>query len=91
MMQELGERIAKVETRQDITDVRLKSHGDQIDELMRQNVKQDDKLNTLCRESKENTAMTRSIKGGVDTIKWLIAGASTVGGLWLLIKQLGVF
>lgn len=30
-MQELGERVAKVETRLDITDVRLKAHGDEID------------------------------------------------------------
>lgn len=89
-MQELGERIAKVETRQDIADIRLKAHGDQIDELMKQNVKQDDKLNSIDRKLSESCTITRSIKGGMDTIKWMIAGVSSVGGVWLLLKQLGI-
>lgn len=89
-MNELGERIAKVETRQDIADIRLKAHGDQIDELMKQNVKQDDKLNSIDRKLSESCTITRSIKGGMDTIKWMIAGVSSVGGVWLLLKQLGI-
>lgn len=89
-MQELGERIAKVEARQDMVEVRLKSHGEQIDELMLQNVKQDDKLNSIDRKLSESCTITRSIKGGMDTIKWMIAGVSSVGGVWLLLKQLGI-
>ena len=91
MMQEISERVVKIETRLDNHDARLNRHGQQIDDLKLQNSKQDSKLDQLCRESKENTAMTRSIKGGVDTVKWLLAGVSTLGGLWLLVKQLGIF
>ena len=88
-MQELGERIAKVETRQDITETRLKAHGEQIDELMKQNVKQDDKLDKICRETKDNTELSRSIKGGIKTIQWMFYGATAVLGLYLTLKQLG--
>ena len=89
MMQELGERIAKVETRQDIAETRLKAHGEQIDELMKQNVHQDDKLNQICRETKDNTELSRSIKGGIKTIQWMFYGATAVLGLYLTLKQLG--
>lgn len=88
-MQELGERIAKVETRQDIAETRLKAHGEQIDELMKQNVHQDDKLNQICRETKDNTELSRSIKGGIKTLQWLFYGATGVLGLYLTLKQLG--
>ncbi len=88
-MQELGERVAKVETRMDIADARLKAHGDELDALREQNIKQDDKLNQICRETKDNTELSRSIKGGIKTIQWMFYGATAVLGLYLTIKQLG--
>ena len=90
-MQELGERIAKAETRLDIHDERLKAHDEILDVLKLQNKAQDAKLDQICRETQENSSVTHSIKGGVDTVKWLLAGVSTIGGLWLLVKQLGIF
>lgn len=88
---EINERVAKVETRVESLEERATIHGRELDEMRIKNAKQDSKLDELCRESKENTAMTRSIKGGVDTVKWLLAGVSTLGGLWLMVKQMGWF
>lgn len=90
-MQDLNERIASAETRLDSHDKRLDAHGRQIDELLMKDIRQDAKLDSLCKDVKENTAITRSIKGGIDTIKWLIAGMTTLGGLWLMLKQMGWF
>lgn len=90
-MQELTERVVKVETRLDIQDKRLDAHGNELEELRKQNVMQDAKLDGIDKKLTESCEITRSIRGGVDTVKWLLAGVSTVGGLWLLIKQLGIF
>lgn len=91
MPQEIGERVAVTEDRIKQHDNILAKHGDQIDALMHDNVRQDSKLNSLCHDMKENTEISRSIKGAVDTVKWLVAGVSTLGGLWLMVKQLGWF
>ena len=88
-MQETNERIKATEVRLDIHDQRLKAHGEQIDELMKKNVKQDDKLNQICRETKDNTELSRSIKGGIKTIQYMFYAATTVLGLYLTLKQLG--
>lgn len=85
------ERVVAVETRLDIHDKRLEAHGNELEELRKQNVMQDAKLDGIDKKLTESCEITRSIRGGVDTVKWLLAGVSTVGGLWLLIKQLGIF
>ena len=86
-----NERIAVMENRLDIHDERLKAHDEVLDALKLQNKAQDSKLDQICRETQENSSVTHSIKGGVDTVKWLLAGVSTIGGLWLMVKQLGWF
>ena len=90
-MQATNERIAVMENRLDIHDERLKAHDEILDVLKLQNKAQDAKLDQICRETQENSSVTHSIKGGVDTVKWLLAGVSTLGGLWLMVKQLGIF
>ena len=86
-----NERIAVMENRLDIHDERLKAHDEILDVLKLQNKAQDAKLDQICRETQENSSVTHSIKGGVDTLKWILAGVSTIGGLWLTVKQLGWF
>lgn len=88
---EVVERVVAVETRLDIHDKRLKAHGDELEELRKQNIVQDSKLDGIDKKLTESCEITRSIRGGVDTVKWLLAGVSTLGGLWLLVKQLGIF
>lgn len=88
---EVVERLVAAETRLDNHDRRLDSHGDRIGNLEQHNVRQDTKLDSIEKKLTESCEVTRSIKGGVDTVKWLLAGVSTLGGLWLLIKQLGIF
>ena len=90
-MQETNERIKATEVRLDSHDQRLKAHDEILDALKLQNKAQDAKLDQICRETQENSSVTHSIKGGVDTVKWLLAGVSTIGGLWLTVKQLGWF
>ena len=85
------ERVVAGETRLDIQDKRLEAHGNELEELRKQNVMQDAKLDGIDKKLTESCEITRSIRGGVDTVKWLLAGVSTVGGLWLLVKQLGIF
>ena len=91
MEKSANERIAVMENRLDIHDQRLKAHDEILDALKLQNKAQDAKLDQICRETQENSSVTHSIKGGVDTVKWLLAGVSTIGGLWLTVKQLGWF
>lgn len=91
MEKSANERIAVMENRLDIHDERLKAHDEVLDALKLQNKAQDAKLDQICRETQENSSVTHSIKGGVDTVKWLLAGVSTIGGLWLTVKQLGWF
>lgn len=88
---EVVERVVAVETRLDIHDKRLKAHGDELEELRKQNIMQDAKLDGIDKKLTESCEITRSIRGGVDTVKWILAGVSTLGGLWLLVKQLGIF
>lgn len=88
---EVVERVVAVETRLDIHDQRLKAHGDELEELRKQNIVQDTKLDGIDKKLTESCEITRSIRGGVYTVKWMLAGVSTLGGLWLLIKQLGIF
>lgn len=88
---EVVERLVAAETRLDNHDRRLDSHGDRIGNLEQHNVRQDAKLDSIEKKLTESCEVTRSIKGGVDTVKWLLAGVSTIGGLWLLVKQLGIF
>lgn len=90
-MQEINERVAKAEQRLDDHEHRISVHGHEIDSLREQNIKQDATLDALSRDVKENTEIGRSIKGGVNTLKWLVGGVSALGGLWLTIKQLGLF
>lgn len=88
---EVVERVVAVETRLDIHDQRLKAHGDELEELRKQNVMQDAKLDGIDKKLTESCEITRSIRGGVDTVKWLLAAVSTVGGIWLMVKQMGWF
>jgi len=90
-MQELTERVVKVETRLDIQDKRLDAHGNELEELRKQNIVQDSKLDGIDKKLTESCEVTRSIRGGVDTVKWLLAAVSTVGGIWLMVKQMGWF
>lgn len=88
---EINERVARAEQRLDTHDIRLKAHGDEIDALREQNIKQDSTLESLSRDVRENNEISHSIKGGVNTLKWLVGGVSALGGLWLTVKQLGLF
>lgn len=88
---EINERVAKAEQRLDDHEHRISVHGHEIDSLREQNIKQDSTLESLSRDVKVNNEISHSIKGGVDTVKWLLAGASAIGGLWLTVKQLGIF
>lgn len=95
-MQELGERIAKVETRLDSQDERLDRHDDKIEGLRMNDARLEAKLDNVCieiqetkKEVGENTELTRSIKDGIKTIRLLFYCATAVLGLYLTIKQLG--
>ena len=88
---QISERVVAVETRLDIHDKRLKAHGDELEELRKQNIMQDAKLDGIDKKLTESCEITRSIRGGVDTVKWLLAAVSTVGGIWLMVKQMGWF
>ena len=75
---ELNERMAAVETRLNDQGFRLDKHDDQLDNLRTNDARLEAKLDGVChevqetkREVTENTEMTRSIKDGVKTIKWL--------------------
>lgn len=85
----IPERVASAETMLDIHAIRLKAHGEQIDELMKQNVRQDAKLTQICKETKDNTELSRGIKNGIKTIQWMFYCATAVLGLYLTLKQLG--
>lgn len=88
---EVVERLVAAETRLDNHDKQLEAHGNELEELRKQNVMQDAKLDGIDKKLTESCEITRSIRGGVDTVRWLLAGISTLGGLWLLVKQLGIF
>ena len=87
---ETGERIKAVEVRLDNHEKRLDAHGKELEDLRTQNTKQDSKLDQLCRESKENTAMTKKINGGVDTIKWLFGVALGGYTLYEILTKMGI-
>lgn len=88
---EIDERVARAEQRLDTHDIRLKAHGDEIDALREQNIKQDYTLESLSRDVRENNEISHSIKGAVDTVKWLVGGIGALLGLWVTVKQLGIF
>lgn len=88
---EINERVARAEQRLDTHDIRLKAHGDEIDALRGENIKQNSTLESLSRDVKENNEISHSIKGAVDTVKWLVGGLGALLGLWVTIKQLGFF
>lgn len=88
---EVIERLVAAETRMDNHEKRLDAHGKELEELRNQNVMQDAKLDGIDKKLTESCEITRSIRGGVDTVKWLLAAVSTVGGIWLMVKQMGWF
>ena len=88
---EINERVAKAEQRLDYHEHRISTHGKEIEALREQNIKQDSTLESLSRDVKVNNEISHSIKGGVNTLKWLVGGVSALGGLWLTVKQLGIF
>ena len=67
-MQELTERVVKVETRLDIQDKRLGSHGDRIGNLEQHNVRQDVLLEKLCRSQDKTNELavenSKKLKNG---------------------------
>ena len=83
-MQEISERVAKAEQRLDNHDARLDRHGQQIDSLKLNDVRLESKIDRICKEVvetktdvAENTELTRSIKDGIKTIKWI--GSAAIG------------
>ena len=95
-MMELSERIVAVETRLNGQDSRLDKHEDQLDHLRTNDARLEAKLDGVCHEVKEtkrevaeNTELTRTIKDGVRTIKWMFYAAAGALSLWMTIKQLG--
>lgn len=90
-MQELTERVVKVETRLDIQDKRLDAHGNELEELRKQNIVQDSKLDGIDKKLTESCEVTHSIKGGVNTIKWLVGVAFGAYTLYEIATKLGWF
>ena len=88
---EINERVAKAEQRLDDHEHRISTHGQEIDALRGENIKQNSTLESLSRDVKENNEISHSIKGAVDTVKWLVGGLGALLGLWVTIKQLGLF
>ena len=93
---ELNERMAAVETRLNDQGFRLDKHDDQLDNLRTNDARLEAKLDGVCHEVKEtkrevaeNTELTRTIKDGVKTIKWMFYAAAGALSIWLTIKQLG--
>ena len=93
---ELNERIVAVETRLNDQGSRLDKHDDQLDHLRTNDARLEAKLDGVCHEVKEtkrevseNTELTRTIKDGVKTIKWMFYAAAGALSIWMTIKQLG--
>ena len=89
MMQEINERVAKVETRVDILEDRATRHGNEIDGLRLQNKAQDSKLDSIDKKVTESCEVTRSIKGGIDTIKWLFGLGIAAYTLYEIATKMG--
>lgn len=88
--EELPQRVAKLETRVEIHDVRLGKHGEEIEALRNHNVRQDTVLEKLSDNQEKNNEMTSDIRGVVKFIKWLVTGVSALIGLYISLKQIGV-
>ena len=93
---ELNERMVAVETRLDSQDSRLNKHDGQLENLRMNDVRLEAKLDGVChevqetkREVTENTEMTRSIKDGVKTIKWLFGLGIGLYTLYEIATKLG--
>ena len=87
----MNERIAVVEAQVKEHDSRLNRHDEKITDLQTQNVRQDTKLDNLCKLASESKALSEDIHGAVKTVKWIVSGATALIGLWVAVKQLGLF
>lgn len=98
MEKPMNERMAIVENRLDQHDSRLNRHGDKIDGLQAENVKQNSMLEKLCteqekthRKTQENGDKLEAIHTSAKTIQWLFGAAVAILSAYLTVKQLGIF
>ena len=101
-MQELGERVASVETRLDSCDRRLESHGNELEDLRIRNAEQDIQLKKLCINQEKALALAEKAEKKLDqletqgnTAAWMlkvvIYGIPALGTLFLTLKGFGWF
>lgn len=101
-MQELGERVASVETRLDSCDRRLDSHGRELEELRIRNAEQDIQLKKLCVMQEKSYELALKAEKKLDkmdaqgnTVSWMIKtivfGIPALFTLYLTFKQMGWF
>jgi len=86
---EVVERLVAAETRLDNHEKRLDVHGKELDNLRLQNKAQDSKLDSIDKKVTESCEVTRSIKSGIDTIKWLCGGAISAYTLYEIALKMG--
>lgn len=101
-MQELGERVASVETRLDSCDRRLDSHGRELEEIRIRNAEQDIQLKKLCINQEKALALAEKAEKKLDkmdaqgnTVAWMlkvvIYGIPALGTLYITLKGFGWF
>lgn len=101
-MQELGERVASVETRLDACDRRLEAHGNELEELRIRNAEQDIQLKKLCINQEKALALAEKAEKKLDkldtqgdTAAWMLKavvyGIPALIGLYLSLKGIGWF
>lgn len=86
---EVVERLVAAETRLDNHEKRLDAHGNELEELRKQNVMQDAKLDGIDKKLTESCDVTRKISGGVDTIKWLFGLGIAAYTLYEIATKMG--
>ena len=101
-MQELGERVASVETRLDSCDRRLDSHGRELEEIRIRNAEQDVQLKKLCVMQEKSYELALKAEKKLDkldtqgdTAAWMLKavvyGVPALFTLYLTCKQMGWF
>ena len=101
-MQELGERVASIDTRLESHEKRLDAHGRELEELRIRNAEQDVQLKKLCVMQEKSYDLALKAEKKLDkmdaqgnTVSWMLKlvvyGIPALIGLYLSLKGIGWF